>query len=69
MVQMAYKKVLQATQKSSSRATEIASRAAVGGLVVVRDEPAGSVGQPGGWLVLVKRKLKIFRKRGSKILD
>ncbi|GJZ52019.1 hypothetical protein Tco_0606534 [Tanacetum coccineum] len=53
-----YKKTFRDAQKISSRTAEIASWAVGGDLVFVRDEPAGSDGQPGGWLVLVERKLK-----------
>ncbi|GJV81751.1 hypothetical protein Tco_1517621 [Tanacetum coccineum] len=49
-----YKKRFWAAQKISSRAAKTASRAAGGELVFVRDEPAGSDGQPGGWLVPVE---------------
>ncbi|GJV94076.1 hypothetical protein Tco_1541889 [Tanacetum coccineum] len=52
-----YKKKFWAAQKISSRAAKTASRAASGELVFVRDESAGSDGQPGGWLVPVERKL------------
>ncbi|GJW12552.1 hypothetical protein Tco_1578379 [Tanacetum coccineum] len=64
-----YKKTFRAAQKAFSWAVETASRAAGGGLVVARDEPAGSASQPGSWLVLVERKLKKNRKQGSGVLD
>ncbi|GJT24938.1 hypothetical protein Tco_0894875 [Tanacetum coccineum] len=48
---------VQAAQNASNRVAETANRESGGGLVVARDEPAGSVGQPGYWLVPVKRNL------------
>ncbi|GJV49386.1 hypothetical protein Tco_1439598 [Tanacetum coccineum] len=61
--------MLWAAQKVSSQPTETASQVAGGVLVFARDEPAGSDGQPGGWLVPEKEILKFLRKQGSGILD
>nr|GFC05079.1 hypothetical protein [Tanacetum cinerariifolium] len=58
-----YKKKFRVAQKISNQAAETASQAAGGDLVFTRDEPADSDGQPGGWLVPVERKLKIFSKQ------
>nr|GEX64435.1 retrovirus-related Pol polyprotein from transposon TNT 1-94 [Tanacetum cinerariifolium] len=56
-----------AAQKISSRAAKTTSRAAGGELVFVRDELAGSDGQPGGWLkdednTVIRNKARIVAK-------